>query len=108
MVGAFVSISKHLVELAHEIAVLVEDLLLAPWKFLIIVVPCRVTSPDDKVDVVFKILFNPLEGRVDKGIWRVAVRCLGAIDSSRTLEAVAGGFFIGGRVHFVERIRMYV
>lgn len=59
-------LSKDFVEFVHEQLVELGDLLDVSGNLLVVVVTCRIASPDDKVDRVLELVANPVKGGIDK------------------------------------------
>ena len=70
--------------------------------------PSGISSPNDEVYGIFQIVINPLEGSVDKGLRRVAVRGFRAEDASRPIASMAGVVFFGRRVGLIKLIRVEI
>lgn len=94
-------VTEHFDKLAHEELILLNDLVFASRKLLIVVMSCGISSPYHKVYRVFDVLVDPLEGRVDKGERSVAVRRFCAIEPSGAVSTVAREILLGGGVGFV-------
>ena len=101
-----VCFAKDLDKLVHHEPVKLCDLFVCSRISFIIIMSSRVSRPHNKIDLVFQILFNPLESCVDKGQGRIATRDFGAIVSRGALAAMARLFRI--RMNLVERIRVNV
>lgn len=86
--------AKDLGEFVHHELIQADDLICRAGIPLIIVMPCRVTSPDDKVNLVFKVVLNPAKCLVNEGNWRVAFSLFGAIVPGGALTSVAA-LFVG-------------
>lgn len=59
---------------------------------LIVVMPCRVTGPNDKVNIVFEVVLNPAKCLVNEGIGRVAFGLFGAVVPGGAITSVAALF----------------
>ena len=70
--------------------------------------PSGISSPNDEVYGIFQIVIDPLEGSVDKGSRRVAVRGFRAEDASRPIASMAGVLFFGRGVGLIELVRMEI
>lgn len=57
---------------------------------LVVVVTDRVAGPDDEIDLILDILFDPTERLVDQGEGRIAVRPLLSKVSCLPFAVVAG------------------
>lgn len=73
------ALAEDFVELVDEELIQFNDLLGVSREPLVIVMASRITSPDDKVDLVFDLVTNPVKRCVDQGDWRIAVGSLGAV-----------------------------
>ena len=70
--------------------------------------PSGISSPNDEVYGIFQIVIDPLEGSVDKGFGRVAVRSFRAEDASRPIASMAGVVFFGRGVGLIELVRVEI
>ena len=75
-----------------------------PWDFFVVVVTRRVACPDDEVYGVFEVFVNPVEGCIDQGYGRIAVRGFCAELACRALTSMTGLVIFGGGVSLVEGI----
>jgi hypothetical protein len=94
-------LAEHLCELGHHIFVLLHDLLGRSWQRIVVVVPCGVARPYDKVDVVLDVVVNPLERLVDERIGRVAARRLCAVHACGPALAMACCLLRGAGIRLV-------
>jgi hypothetical protein len=101
-----VAVPKDLGQLLHHELVLRDDLALGAGQFLVVVVACRVAGPHNEINIVGYIVFDPVQGRVDKRHGRVACRRLGAVVARGAMFAVAGCVLLGARVRLVVRVGM--
>lgn len=65
-------LAPYLDELFHHKLVLRDDLVACAGYMFIIVMACTVPGPYNKVDLVLQVILDPLEGGIDKRVWRVA------------------------------------
>lgn len=101
-------LSEDLGELGDHVLILAYDLPLCSGNFLVVVVPCRVARPDDKVYAVPDIVVDPLERLVDERVGRVAGGRLCAVYARGAMFAVASSVCCGARVCLVVGVRMKV
>lgn len=97
-----VGLAKDFDKFVHHKSVELDDLFIRSRKPFIVVMASRVTGPYNKVDLIFYILFDPLESRVHQCEGRVAVCHLGTIVTRLTFTVMAGLSGIGA--DFVEGI----
>ena len=76
--------AKDLDKLLDQKFILLQDLLFRPRQLFIIVMSCRVASPDDEVYRIFEIRFDPSEGLVDQRVWGVAFGVFCPVQAGRT------------------------
>lgn len=101
-------VTKDLFEFCDQYSIRREHLLLATWMTLVVVMPCGIACPDDEIDLIFYVVFDPLECRIDQCPWGVAIAGFGSIQSCRSMVPVAGGVFVRSRVDLVKGVRMNV
>lgn len=68
----------------------------------------RVASPDDKIDLVFEMVVEPLKRCIDEGEWRITIGRLGAEDACRAGITMACRLCRCGGEGFVESIWMKI
>lgn len=90
--AVFIRHAEHLPKLLDQELVLAYNLLLRARMLLVVVVPRRVTRPDDKVDIVPYIILDPPESLIDQRKRGVAPRSLCAVDACWSLLAVTCRF----------------
>ena len=103
-----VLLAKHLDEFVDQQLVQIDDLFLASWDELVVVVASRVTGPDNKVNGVFEVVVDPLKRSVDQADGGIAVGFLRTEDTSVAFAPMACIVTIRGRVLAVERIGMKI
>ena len=101
-------LAKHFQEFLHKKLVLRRDLLFAPGKFLVVVVPSRISSPDDKVNIVFQRRVDPSKRLVQEAEGTVAICSLSAVETCRSRTAMASLSLLCRRVDLVVRVWMDV
>jgi hypothetical protein len=69
-------------------------------------VPCRIPSPDNKINLVLEVLVDPLEGLIHQREGGITTGCLSTVRTSRTTAVVAG--IARTRVGLVEGVGMYI
>ena len=100
----FIGHAEHLPKLLDQELILAYNLLLRARMLLVVVVPCRVARPDDKVDIVPYVVLNPSKRLIDQRKRGVTTRRLCAIDACRSSLAVTCRFRSRARVRLVERV----
>lgn len=101
---AVAALSKDVRKLGDHVLVLLHDLLLRPWDFVIVVVSRRVAGPYNKVYIVLDVVFNPLERLVDERKRGVASCGFCAIEASGSAFAMARSVGFCARICLVERV----
>ncbi|KAL8881566.1 MAG: hypothetical protein Q9198_001250 [Flavoplaca austrocitrina] len=92
-----VVLAKHLDELLDEHLIQPDDLSLAAWDELVVIVTSGIAGPDDEVDGIFEIVVDPLESSIDQGEGGITIGFLGAEDAGiarapvASIIAVCGG-----------------
>jgi hypothetical protein len=84
-----VRLPKDFDKLFHHIFIEFDDLLVRSRESFIIVMPSRIASPNHEINLIFDIVLNPLEGRVDQGKGSVAVCHFGTIIARLAFAGVA-------------------
>lgn len=100
--------TKHFTKLFDQELVLAYDLLLRACVFLIVVVSCRVTRPDHKIDLVLDIVVDPSERLIDQRERRVATRRLSAVDACWSSFSMTCCLSCGARVRLIKWVRVEV
>lgn len=108
IVIVIVRASKNLSELADDEFVQLDDLVVVPRVFLVVVVAGRVAGPDDEVDFIADVVANPVESGVDQCQWGVAARRLGAVVARCAVATVAGAVLGGAAIGLVEGVGVEV
>lgn len=102
------SLAEDLCKLGDHELILLDDLLLCTWYVFVVVVPCRIARPYDKVNVILDVVVYPLECLIDERKRRVAAGRLCAVYASRATLAMACCLCSRAGICLVERIWMKV
>lgn len=102
------ALSKDLGEFGDHVLILLHDLLLRPWNFVIVIVSRRVAGPYNKIYIVLDVVFYPFERLIDERKGRVASGSFCAIEASRPAFAMARCVSFCARICLVERVWMKV
>jgi hypothetical protein len=105
---AVAALPKDIRKFRDHVLILLDDLLLRPWYLVIVIVSRRVARPYNKVDMVFYIVFYPLERLIDQRKRRVAAGGFCAVDASRSAFAMARSVCLCARICLVEGVWMKV
>lgn len=108
IVIVIVRASKNLSKLANDEFVQLDDLVVVPRMFLVVVVTGRVAGPDDEIDFIADVVTNPVEGGVDQRQRGVAARRLGAVVARCAVATVAGAVLGGAAIGLVEGVGVEV
>lgn len=99
-------LAKYIQKLVRDESVRTQNLVLGSRDLFVAVMACRVARPYNKIDMILDVFLDPFECRVHEREGRVAIRGFCTVRAGCALSVMAGIVFFGGRMDFVEGIRM--